>query len=89
MNVTRLYTRANEQGYLALFGEIPTEALRLRSGATLYVHLKGNKTFTAESGEELYQKVRANKCLEGEEILKFKLDFNSKINEAKQVDWKE
>ena len=53
MNVTRLYTKPGGGGYLALFGEVPDEALRLRSGASLYVHMNGNKIYTGTSGEEL------------------------------------
>lgn len=89
MNVTRLYTKPDGNGYMALFGEVPDEALRLRSGAALYIHMNGNKIFTGESGEELYQKVKANKFLEGEDILNFKLDFHRKMTEAKRVEWKE
>lgn len=89
MMVIRLYTTSEHHGFRALFGEMPDEALRLRSGAALFIHMKENKIFTGTSGEELYQKVKANKYLEGEEILHFKLDFQAKMLEAKEIDWKE
>ena len=89
MNVTRLYTKPDGNGYLALTGNVPDDALRLRSGAALFIHMDGNKIYTGTTGEELYQKVKAEKFLVRDEILHFKLDFHRKMTEAKRIEWKE
>ena len=53
------------------------------------MHMKDNKIYLADNGDNLIRNIQFDNYLKGQELLDFKLDLQAKIKEAIQTDWKE
>lgn len=88
IKVSRFYTRQGS-GFKVVHGYIGFDNLESRSAAYKYMHMKGNKIYLADNGENLIRNIQFDNHLKGQELLDFKLDLQAKIKEAIQTDWKE